>query len=109
MEAKHLNWKYLDIMVDMFGYNDGTKYRKNRVFFKSLWKILCDDPTEPASIDNVFDADGAKQYTKTSMVMMKSGIKRAGKQWLEGIDGDIFGERFQREYIRRWDIEDEQV
>ena len=108
MEAKYLNWKYLDIVSDMFGFYDGNKYRKNTKFFKLLWTILSDDDDATPSIDDVFRAS-PNPYTKTSKVSMRYGIKRTGQTWLEGIDSDIFGERFQREYIRRWNLANDLV
>ena len=101
MENKYLSWRYMDIVGDMFRYYDGSKCRRNKKFFKSLWKLL--HTQENVSIDDVFNNMNVS-YSKNTKQMIRSNIKHSGQQWLEGLDGDIFGKRFELEYIRRWDI-----
>ena len=101
MESKYLSWRFMDVVGDMFGYYDGSKYRRNKEFFKSLWVVL--HTQEAVTIDDVFNNMDIP-YSKNTKQMIRSNIKRGGWQWLEGLDGDIFGRRFELEYIRLWNI-----
>ena len=106
MEMKHINWKYFEITEEMFAMFDGDKYRKNRGFFKLLWKTLSNNIDACESIDDIFRENASTPYTPSSMESMSYIIRRAGWRWLEGVNGDVFGDRFKQEYVRRWDIMD---
>lgn len=103
----HLKKHFVFVCEGMLSYYDGKQTRKNRRFVKALWQILRYE-TLPSvdnsiSIDNVLEHMGTA-VTKNTKKMIKSNIKRGGWQWLEGANGDLFGERFVDEYVRRCEI-----
>ena len=102
MDPRYLEWDYMRIINSMFEYYDGDKHRKNKRFFKALWKILHHDPKGYVSIGYVFNTINDPKYAEISIRSISYGLKRAGSKWLEGLDGDLFGPRFHKEYVRRW-------
>lgn len=85
----------------MLGYHDGQKVRKNRKFLKALWELLRELNTP--TVEDVIEHMGGARAENTKQ-MIKSNIKRGGWQWLEGAEGNIFGERFINEYVRRCEL-----
>lgn len=101
MDSKYLSWGFLEVIGVMFNYYDGSKHRSNKAFFRTLWGML--NNQETPTIDEVFDTMNP-QYADTTRIMLKNGLKRTGRFWLEGLDGDVFGKRFEEEYIFQWTV-----
>ena len=103
----YLNKHFFFVCEEMLAYNDGMKVRKNRKFLKALWHILRYEKLpargDPITVEDVIEyMDTA--LAETTKAMIKSNIKRGGWQWLEGVDGNEFGERFIDEYVRRCEL-----
>lgn len=103
----HLNKHFFFVCEEMLAYHDGVKVRKNRKFLKALWNILRHEKLsargDPITVEDVIEYMDAA-LADTTKAMIKSNIKRGGWQWLEGVDGNEFGERFIDEYIRRCEL-----
>lgn len=99
----HLGKHFFFVCEGMLSYHDGHHVRKHRTFLKALWHLL-QEKNSP-TIEEVIDRTGSTRAESTKQ-MMRSNIKRGGWRWLEGEDGNIFGERFVDEYVRRCELLD---
>lgn len=97
----HLGKHFFFVCEGMLSYDDGKHIRKNRRFLKALWSMLR-EKNSPTVEEVIARMNGT--YADTTKQMIKSNIKRGGWQWLEGTDGNIFGERFANEYVRRCEL-----
>ena len=97
----YLEKHFFEVTESMFSYRTGKKVRKNRKFIKSLWLLL--HTTKDPTIDDVIAHMRGTRKDGT-IKMIRSNIHRGGWKWLEGSEGDIFGEVFVAEYIHRWEL-----